>query len=246
MEIPIHLEVFRHPLEGSQLAYQYTWVENALVQMQWNYTIEWLPDSGPKIWIWSYYCWQRRDPDAPFEEVEHLPFDVPMSDWILQRLVDHARNQLYLHSVVVGPMKAVPLNFLDRAWEAAKKGYDMKLLREASQREASEEAGRPSPATSIGVGEAPASSGPAPPENGRPSAPPPPKGSGGAPDPSIAPKAVQGKATTIIFPNSTPEEVEEHRRFQARMEQLARAHAERRQASGSQSDPAPPTTPPVK
>jgi hypothetical protein len=134
----MHIEVFRQPLEAFHHAYEYRWVENDLVRMQWNYTIEWLPDSGPKIWIWSYYCWQRRAPDAPFEEVENLPFDVPMSDWILERLVDHACKQLYRHSVVVGPLKAVPLNFLIRAEEAAKKGYDMKLLREASQRETSE------------------------------------------------------------------------------------------------------------
>jgi hypothetical protein len=33
-------------------------------------------------------------------------------------------------------MKTVPQNFLGRAQEAAEKGYDLKLLREMSQREA--------------------------------------------------------------------------------------------------------------
>jgi len=34
-------------------------------------------------------------------------------------------------------MKPVPQNFLARAKEAAKKGYDLKLLREMSQKETS-------------------------------------------------------------------------------------------------------------
>ena len=73
--------------------------------------------------------------EAPWSEVENLPFDIPMSDSILQRLTEHAAQQLYSRSAVVGSMLRVPENFLARAEEAAGKRYDVKLLREMCQRE---------------------------------------------------------------------------------------------------------------
>jgi hypothetical protein len=71
------------------------------------------------------------------EEVECLPFDIPMSEGLLHRLAEHAAKELYRRALVVGSLKTVPHNFLDRAQEAASKGYDLRLLREMSQREAS-------------------------------------------------------------------------------------------------------------
>ena len=129
-------EVYRKPLEGDSSLYVYTWNEHELVQMQWAYSIEWSRDSGPKIWITSYSCWQRQDPSAQFEKVDSVPFDIPMSDGLLYRLAEHAGKELYRRAIVVGSMKPVPQNFLGRAEEAAAKGYDIKLLREMSQREA--------------------------------------------------------------------------------------------------------------
>jgi hypothetical protein len=73
---------------------------------------------------------------AEFERVEDLPFDIPMSEGLLYRLAEHAGKELYSRALVVGSMKTVPRNFLGRAQEAAKKGYDLKLLREMSQKEA--------------------------------------------------------------------------------------------------------------
>jgi hypothetical protein len=59
-----------------------------------------------------------------------------MSEGLLYRLAEHAGKELLRRSVVVGSLKTVPPNFLERAVEAAEKGYDLKLLREMSQREA--------------------------------------------------------------------------------------------------------------
>jgi len=129
-------KVYRKPLEGDSSLYVYIWNEHDLVQMQWVYSIEWSTEGGPKIWITSYSCWQRQDPSAQFEKVDAIPFDIPMSEGLLYRLAEHAGKELYRRSVVVGSLKPVPQNFLDRAQEAAEKGYDLKLLREMSQREA--------------------------------------------------------------------------------------------------------------
>jgi len=129
-------KVYRKPLEGDRSLYVYIWNEHDLVQMQWVYSIEWSTEGGPKIWITSYSCWQRQDPSAQFEKVDAIPFDIPMSEGLLYRLAEHAGKELYRRSVVVGSLKPVPQNFLDRAQEAAEKGYDLKLLREMSQREA--------------------------------------------------------------------------------------------------------------
>ncbi|MGB7763277.1 MAG: hypothetical protein WBL61_25805 [Bryobacteraceae bacterium] len=129
-------EIFREPFEGDNGYYTYTWNESNLFQMQWNYTVEWPASGKPTIWIHSYRCWQVPTLEAPLAEVEHLPFDIPMSDSILYRLTQHAARQLYSRSVVVGPMKLVPEDFLDRAEEAAGKRYDARLIREMSQREA--------------------------------------------------------------------------------------------------------------
>ena len=119
MSIPAHNEVIRPPLEDLPEFYVYIWNENDFVQMQWFYVVEWPRNSGPTISIMSCHVYQRWARDAPWERRETLPSDIPMSDSILQRLADHAGKQLYRHSVVIGPMKAVPLNFFDRAEEAA-------------------------------------------------------------------------------------------------------------------------------
>ena len=131
-------EIFRHPLENLGPLCVYTWNEHSLFQMQWTYAVEWAElGKHPKIWIMSYRCWQRKNTDAPFEEVDQVPFDVPMSDSILYRLAEYAGEELYRRSLVVGSAKSVPENFLGRAELAAQKGYDLKLRREMSQREAS-------------------------------------------------------------------------------------------------------------
>jgi hypothetical protein len=131
-------EIFREPLESLGPLCVYTWNEHKLFQMQWVYSIEWLEGAKlPKLWIMSYTCWQRQTPDAPFEEVDQVPFDVPMSESILYRLAEHAGKELYRRSLIVGSLRSVPQNFLARAEEAAEKGYSLELLREMSQREAS-------------------------------------------------------------------------------------------------------------
>jgi hypothetical protein len=130
-------EIYREPLvKGDNPIYVYIWNEHSLVQMQWVYTIEWSKDGGPRIWILSYICWQRQTPSDQFEKVDDVPIDIPVSDWLLSRLAEHAGKELFRRSVVVGSLKTVPQNFLGRAQEAAEKGYDLKLLREMSQREA--------------------------------------------------------------------------------------------------------------
>jgi hypothetical protein len=129
-------EIFREPLEGDDGYYVYNWNEPNLFQMQWTYNIEWPAGGKPTIWIHSYQCWQRATMEDAWKEVENLPFDIPMSDSILHRLTEHAAQQLYSRSVVVGSMKSVPENFLARAEEAAGKRYDVKLLRKMGQREA--------------------------------------------------------------------------------------------------------------
>ena len=56
---------------------------------------------------------------------------------------------------------------------------------------------------------------------------------------------VHGKATTIVFPNSTPEEREEHRRFKASLDRSRQVSERLRQASQSQAPTGPriqPTT----
>jgi hypothetical protein len=128
-------EIYRKPFQGDNGLYVYVWNGHDLVQMQWAYSIEWSQGGGPRIWISSYTCGQRQTPSAPFEEVDNLPFDIPMSEGLLYRLAEHAGKELYSRSVVVGSLKTVPSNFLGRAKEAAEKGYDIKLLREMSQRE---------------------------------------------------------------------------------------------------------------
>jgi hypothetical protein len=130
-------EVYRKPFQGDNGLYIYVWNEHDLVQMQWFYSVEWSRGGKPKIWIWSYRCFQRRNLSAEFEEVDAVPFDIPMTEELLYRLAQHAGKELYSRSVVVGSLKPVPLNFLARAREAAEKGYDLKLLREMSQKEAS-------------------------------------------------------------------------------------------------------------
>jgi hypothetical protein len=132
-------EIYREPLAKSDNPiFVYIWNEHSLVQMQWVYSIEWLKDGGPTIWIMSYCCWQRQTPSAQFEKVDDVPFDVPVSDWLLYRLAEHAGMELFRRSVIVGSLKNVPQNFFGRAEEAAAKGYNLKLLREMSQREAAE------------------------------------------------------------------------------------------------------------
>ena len=129
-------EIYRKPFQGDNGLYTYVWNEHALVQMHWQYSVEWPQGGGPKIRIWSYTCFQRQTISAAFQRVENLPFDIPMSEGLLCRLAEHAGKELYSRAVVVGSMKTVPQNFLGRAQEAAEKGYDLKLLREMSQREA--------------------------------------------------------------------------------------------------------------
>jgi hypothetical protein len=128
-------DIYRKPLQGDNGLYVYVWNEHDLVQLQWNYSIEWSQGGGPRIWISSYTCWQRQTPSAPFHEVENLPFDIPMSEGLLSRLAEHAGKELYRRSVVVGSLRHVPQNFLSRAQEAATKGYNLKSLRELSQKE---------------------------------------------------------------------------------------------------------------
>ena len=130
-------EIFREPLEEDNSFCAYIWNENDFFQMQWVYSIEWLKDSGPKIWIFSYSCWQRLTPEVQFEKVESLPGEIPMSESILRGLTEHAGREIYRRSEVVGSLKLVPQNFFGRVEEAAKKGFSLKLLREMSQREAS-------------------------------------------------------------------------------------------------------------
>src|SRR5437016_1525349 len=129
-------EIYRKPLEADSSIYIYIWNEHDLVQMQWVYSVEWSSEGGPTIWITSYSCWQSRATSAEFEKVDSVPFDIPMSEGLLYRLAEHAGKELYRRAIVVGSMKPVPQNFLGRAEEAAAKGYDIKLLREMSQREA--------------------------------------------------------------------------------------------------------------
>jgi hypothetical protein len=129
-------EIYRKPFQGDNGLYTYVWNEHALVQMHWQYSVEWPQGGGPKIRIWSYTCFQRQTISAEFQRVENLPFDIPMPEGLLYRLAEHAGKELYSRAVVVGSMKTVPQNFLGRAQEAAEKGYDLKLLREMSQREA--------------------------------------------------------------------------------------------------------------
>jgi hypothetical protein len=130
-------EIFREPLESVGRFFIYDWTEHSLFRMQWLYLLEWPEGRGfPEIWVTSYTCWQRQTPDLPFEEVDQLPFDVPMSASILERLAEHAGKELYRRSLVVGSLKRVSGNFFDQAGEAADKGYSLKLLREMSQTEA--------------------------------------------------------------------------------------------------------------
>jgi hypothetical protein len=129
-------EIFREPLENVGRIFVYDWTDHSLFRMQWQYLIDWAEDTNsPRIWITSYKCWQRQTFDEPFVEVEQLPFDVPMSASILQRLTAHAGTELYRRSLVVGSLISVPDNFFDRAAEAADKRYNLRLLREMSQRE---------------------------------------------------------------------------------------------------------------
>jgi len=130
-------EIFRQPLENVGRSFVYDWTGHRLFRMQWHYLIDW-PEDGksPRICVTSYTCWQRQTPDASFEEVDQLPFDVPISTSILQQLAEHGGRELYRRSLVVGSLKSVPENFFDRAGEAAEKGYSLKLLREMSQAEA--------------------------------------------------------------------------------------------------------------
>ena len=127
-------EIFREPIETVGRFFIYDWTEHSLFRMRWLYLIDWPDDrESPRIWITSYTCWQRSTPDSSFEEVEQLPFDVPMSPSILHRLAEHAGKELYRRSLIVGSMKSVPQNFFERAAEAAEKGFNLKLLREMSQ-----------------------------------------------------------------------------------------------------------------
>ncbi|MGO9242865.1 MAG: hypothetical protein ACLQBJ_18845 [Bryobacteraceae bacterium] len=128
--------VFREPLEHNSPHCTYVWNLSDLFQMQWAYSIEWPEQGGPRIWVYGYSCWQRPTPGARFEIVENLPFDIPISETILCGLAQHAGEEIYRRSLVVGSLKRVPQNFRDRAEEAAGKAYDLKLLREMSQREA--------------------------------------------------------------------------------------------------------------
>ena len=131
-------ETYREPLEkGDNPIFVYNWHEHSLVQMQWTYSVEWLEGSGPKIWILSYCCWQRQTPADQFQKVDDIPLEIPMSNWLLYQLAQHAGKELFRRSVIVGALKDVPQNFLGRAEEAAAKGYNLKMLREMSQREAS-------------------------------------------------------------------------------------------------------------
>jgi hypothetical protein len=119
-------EIFREPLESLGPLCVYTRNEHSLFQMQWVYSIEWAEGGKfPKIWIISYTCWQRKTSDAQFEQVDNVPFDIPMSEGLLNQLAEHAGKELYRRSVVVGSLKSVPQNFLDRAEEAAEKGYNL-------------------------------------------------------------------------------------------------------------------------
>lgn len=63
-------------------------------------------------------------------------FKQGVSESILCGLAQHAAEEIYRRSRVVGSLKRVPQDFRDRAQEAAEKGYSLKLLREMSQREA--------------------------------------------------------------------------------------------------------------
>jgi hypothetical protein len=131
-------EIFREPLECSGRLCVYTWTQHSLFQMQWLYSIEWTEGAKfPKIWIMSYRCMQRETPDAPFREVDQIPFDVPMSEAILSLLAEHAGKELFRRSLVVGSLKPVPQNFLVRAEESAAKGGSLRLLRETSQQQES-------------------------------------------------------------------------------------------------------------
>jgi len=131
--------IFRKPLERNTGPCVYTWNASDHFQMQWDYSIEWSENTGPKIWIHGYRCWQRPSAAAQFEQVDNLPFDIPTSKSILCGLAQHAGEEIYRRSVVVGPLKLVPENFRERAQEAASKGSSLKLLREMSQREAATE-----------------------------------------------------------------------------------------------------------
>jgi hypothetical protein len=134
-------DMYRKPFEDDNGLYVYVSNEHDLFQMQWQYSIEWPQSGKPTIRIWSYTCWQRQTISAPLERVESLPFDIPMTERILYLLAEQAGKELYSRAVVLGSIKPVPENFLLRAKEAAAKGYDLKPLRELSQREAAASAG---------------------------------------------------------------------------------------------------------
>ena len=96
-------EVYREPLESLKNRFcEFTLNEHDLFQMRWTYTVEWGKTGRPKIWIVSYVCWQRKTKDVPFEQVENLPIDIPISEQILDRMAEHAGQELYRHSVIVG------------------------------------------------------------------------------------------------------------------------------------------------
>ncbi len=131
--------VYREPLAPPLGFYTYVLnsktVLNNLYEMQWTYFVEWPEEGVIKIHVVSYRCYQRLTPDEEFKKVDHIPHRIPMSNVILRALIDHAAQELCLRATVLGRMEAVPENFQLRAEEAVRKGYDLKLLREMSQRE---------------------------------------------------------------------------------------------------------------
>ena len=134
MEIPAHLAVYRPPLSRRSSFQTFTLHVNSLCQFQWDYIIDWPCMKQPKIWIFAYRCFQREHASAEFNEVDQIPFDVPVWEGLIQRITRHAAEVLYSSAEVVGPLTPVASDFEVGAGEASEKRYDMQKYREMSQR----------------------------------------------------------------------------------------------------------------
>lgn len=129
MRIPGHLPVYREPFTACPSMNTYTMHINELCQLQWDYTLDWPDGEQPKLWIFTYRCFQRADASAQFEEVDQAPYDIPLWEEVLTGISHHAAGVLYGSMKVVGPIVATSRDYGSGAEEAASKRYDMKKYR---------------------------------------------------------------------------------------------------------------------
>ena len=133
MDIPAHIPVYREPLAPSFSLKTYVLHVSELCQMQWDYILDWPDNEQPKLWICAYRCFQRSDSGEEFQEVDSIPFDVPVWDDVIAGICQDAAGVLYSSARVVGALVPVTSDYKFGAEEAAKKCYDMRKYRTMMQ-----------------------------------------------------------------------------------------------------------------